>query len=150
MENCEDDETRKTDWKSVSDSDEEPENKSLSQGQERCQDAGMDRNSEQKIAHLIGIDLVIDCVTVCEYCRREPCLLKQGLMEVMARENERIQSDNEIQVLSVEELRKRLFHSVMRWIGSRLGDGRKCLGRFNELPICIRDEILELCNQHAW
>lgn len=109
-------------------------------------DPNIDKESEAKIAHILGQDLVQDrpdvFVETCSWCNVEPCLLDHGLYEAIETEYEYLKECDTENVLTHKEIRFKLYRTATRWIHGHLGRGNR-----RELPGCVVSEIKDLAHE---
>ena len=102
-----------------------------------------DSASENKVAHLLAEEKVLDVHLLCRYCQQVPCLMEQGLYEKLMEEAEYIQACDVSNAVTNREMRFKLYRHATRWIHGHLGKGVR-----KELPVCVRGEIMDFAHDH--
>ena len=118
----------------------ENKNPALSIDQEHVPDSIIDKETEHKIAHVVGEDVIY--FSTCDYCEVAPCLMEQGLYEVLEKEHDYVHECDTEQALTNKEVRFKLYRTAMHWIHSYLGHGNR-----QELPLCVQGEIMDLAHE---
>ena len=103
-------------------------------------DPCIDKETEQKIAHVLGQDYVPEkndvLVSECHLCQVTPCLLDQGLYQALEKEYEYLMECDTENVITKKEVRFKLYRMATRWIHGFLGRSNH-----RELPACVIREI---------
>ena len=102
-------------------------------------DPCIDKETEQKIAHVLGQDYVPE---PCHLCQVTPCLLDQGLYEALEKEYEYVMECDTENVITNKEVHFKLYRTATRWIHGYLGRGNR-----RQLPACVVGEIKDLASE---
>ena len=116
------------------------ESADVSKDQEIGPNPFIDRETEHKIAHALGQELLLHqdpvYVVTCRECGVQPCVLKQGLYESIEIEFNYLRKRDTERMLTNKDLQLKLCRKAMRWMKHYLGYGNN-----NDLLYCVRYKI---------
>jgi hypothetical protein len=80
----------------------------------------------------------------CDLCQNVPCLLRQGLYDLITEYEDQIRQTDSDETLTNKEVRFKLYRHATTWMHGYLGKRRRI-----EIPQCIRTEILDLAPESS-